>query len=72
MATLAMTHVLSLKGFDSTLNVQPDAVVRSINAFLGWVPMIIGGIMLLIVSFMNIEEEMNTMHQEKKAAGLGS
>ena len=47
------------------LDVQPEAAIDTINALLGWVPMIIGAVMLVVVFFHPIEKEMKEMRQQE-------
>jgi Na+/melibiose symporter-like transporter len=68
-ATLAITGALSSQGFDAALARQPAGAVNVINAFLGWVPMLIGVVMLVIVCFLNIDKEMSQMKAEKSGPG---
>ena len=63
-ANLLMTGVLARAGFDADLPVQPQAAIDTICALLGWVPMIVAGVMLLIVFFHPIEKEMAAMHAD--------
>jgi Na+/melibiose symporter-like transporter len=65
IATLVITGSLSSQGFDASLPRQPDGAINTINAFLGWVPMLIGVAMLVVVCFLNIDTEMKRMAEEK-------
>ena len=62
-ANLLMTGALAAAGFDANLAVQTQAAVNTLNALLGWVPMLIGMAMLVIVFFHPIEKEMAQMNQ---------
>ena len=64
-ANLLMTFALDAAGFDAELTTQPEAAINTINAMLGWVPMIIAVIMLVIVFFHPIEKECAAMRAEK-------
>ena len=64
-ANLLMTGALSAAGFNADLPTQPAAAITTINALLGWVPMVIAGVMLVIVIFHPIEKEMAAMHTDK-------
>lgn len=68
LATLLITRMLSVNGFDATLTVQPTSAVNTINAFLGWVPLLISVVMLVVVCVMHIEKDMQNMQNEKLAA----
>ena len=64
-ANLLMTSVLATAGFNAELPVQPQAALNTICALLGWVPMAVAGIMLLIVFFHPIEKDMAAMRAEQ-------
>lgn len=61
---LLMTGALAAAGFNAELPTQPQGAVDTICALLGWVPMIVACIMLLIVFFHPIEKEMEEMKQK--------
>ena len=60
-----MTGVLSAAGFNAELPTQPQAAINTICALLGWVPMLVAAIMLIIVFFHPIEKDMSTMRAEQ-------
>ena len=64
-ANLLMTSVLAAAGFNAELPVQPQAALNTICALLGWVPMVVAGIMLVIVFFHPIEKDMAAMRAEQ-------
>ena len=64
-ANLLMTGALAAAGFDAELSVQPEAAITTINALLGWVPMCIAIVMLVVVFFHPIEKDMATMRAER-------
>ena len=64
-ANLLMTGVLSAAGFNAELPAQPQAAINTICALLGWVPMLVAGIMLIVVFFHPIEKDMATMRAEQ-------
>ena len=64
-ANLLMTAVLSSAGFNAELPAQPQAAINTICALLGWVPMIVAVIMLVIVVCHPIEKEMAAMHADQ-------
>jgi GPH family glycoside/pentoside/hexuronide:cation symporter len=72
IATLVMTGTFSRQGFDATLARQPAGAINAIIAFLGWVPMLIGVAMLIVVCFLHIDKAMAKMNAEKNAAGAGA
>ena len=64
-ANLLMTGALAAAGFNADLPTQPDAAIATICSLLGWVPMVIAAIMLVITFFHPIEKEMAAMKQEQ-------
>ena len=64
-ANLMLTGALAAAGFNAELTVQPESAINTINALLGWVPMLISVAMLLIVFFHPIEEEMAAMRADR-------
>ena len=60
-ANLLMTGILASAGFNAELPAQPQAAIDTICALLGWVPMLVAAIMLVIVFFHPIEKEMAAM-----------
>jgi len=64
-ANLLMTGALAAAGFDAELTTQPEAAITTINALLGWVPMLISLVMLLIAFFHPIEKEMADMRRDQ-------
>ena len=64
-ANLLMTGALAAAGFNAELEVQPEAAINTINALLGWVPMLIAMVMFFIVFFHPIEQDMERMRKEK-------
>lgn len=66
-ANLLMTSVLAAAGFNADLPVQPQSAINTICALLGWVPMLVAVLMLVIVFFHPIEKEMAAMKSSRKA-----
>ena len=64
-ANLLMTGALAAAGFNAELSVQPESAINTINALLGWVPMLIGVAMFFIVFFHPIEKEMAAMKADQ-------
>lgn len=62
---LLMTGALAAAGFNADLPAQPQAAISTIISLLGWVPMVIAAVMLVIVCFHPIEKEMAAMNQAK-------
>ncbi len=62
---LLLTGVLASTGFSTDLPTQTDATINAIIAFLGWVPMILAVVMLVVAIFNPIQREMAQMNSEK-------
>ena len=60
-----MTGALAAAGFNAELTTQPVAAINTINALLGWVPMCIAAVMLVVVFFHPIEKDMAAMRAER-------
>ena len=70
LTTLIITGALSANGMNAALGTaQPAAAISTLNALLGWVPMLVGVLMMVVVFFMEIEKDMKKMDEEKAAAG---
>ena len=69
-ATQLVALSLSRNGFDATLTVQPAGAIAAINAILGWIPMVVAAVMMVVIFFLNIEEDTQKMLEEKTAQGL--
>ena len=67
-ATQLIAVSLHVTGFDANLAAQPQAAIGAINAMLGWVPMLFGAALIVVVWFLDIEKEMKKMDAEKAAA----
>lgn len=67
-ATQLVAVSLHLSGFDASVKTQPPAAINTINAMLGWVPMIVSAVMFVVILFLNIEDDTNKMNEEKAAA----
>ena len=66
LATQMIAISLASTGFDANLKIQPTQAVSAINAMLGWVPMVLAILMFVVVSFLNIEDDMKKMNEEKE------
>ena len=62
---LLMTGALAAAGFNADLPAQPQTAVNTICALLGWVPMAVACIMLVIVFFHPIEKDMTAMRADQ-------
>ncbi len=67
-ANLLMTGALSAAGFNAELPQQPQAALDTLVALLGWVPMVVGILMLIVCCFHTIESDMQEMHEAQAAA----
>ncbi len=65
MTTLLMTNCLAWAGFDSTLATQSESVVNMLNALMGWIPMLVSVIMLIISFKHPITKEMEALRAKK-------
>ena len=65
-ANLLMTGALAAAGFNAELSVQPQTAIHTICALLGWVPMLVAALMLVIVTFHPIERDMAAMRQSRQ------
>lgn len=69
-ATQLVALSLSLNGFDAKLIAQPAGAITAINAILGWIPMVVAAVMMVVILFLNIENDTKKMLEEKTAQGL--
>lgn len=65
-ANLLMTFALSANGFNAELAVQPQSAIDTLCALLGWVPMVVAGVMLVVSIVHPIEQEMAQMRAVKE------
>ncbi len=65
-ANLMMTGALAHFGFNAELPTQPQSAIDTICALLGWVPMLVAAVMLVVAFFHPIEREMAQMKGEAK------
>ena len=63
---LLMTGALAAAGFNAELPAQPQSAIDTICALLGWVPMIVAALMLVIAIFHPIEKEMAAMKADRE------
>lgn len=64
-ANLLMTSALAAAGFNADLPAQPASAIRAICALLGWVPMLVAALMLIVVTFHPIEHDVADMNQAR-------
>lgn len=65
-ATQLISVMLSVAGFSDTLGMaQPAKAISAINTLLGWVPVILALLMLLVVVKMNIEKSVKEMNEQR-------
>ena len=65
-ANLLMTGALAAAGFNAELASQPQSAINALCAMLGWVPMVVAGVMLVVAIFHPIEKEMAQMDAVKE------
>ena len=65
-ANLLATGALAAAGFNADLPQQPEAALTTICSLLGWIPMAVAAVMLVVVCFHPIEKEMAAMQQKKQ------
>ncbi len=66
---LLMTFALGTAGFNAELPTQPQSAIDTICALLGWVPLVVAVIMLVIAFFHPIEKEMAQMRAAQMKEG---
>ncbi len=66
LATQLIAISLASSGFNAAVKVQSTQAITTINALLGWVPMLLAVLMLVVVSFLNIDDDMKKMQCEKQ------
>lgn len=66
-ATQLVAVALSVNGFDANLKTQPAGAIHTINAILGWIPMLVAAVMMVVIFFLNIEDDTKKMIEEKAA-----
>lgn len=64
--SLLMTGALAATGFVEKADAQPQSAINTICALLGWVPMVVAAIMLVVVFFHPIEKEMAQMRKDQE------
>ena len=69
-ATQLVAVALSVNGFNAKLPQQPVGAINAINAILGWVPMVVAALMMIVIFFLNIEDDTKKMLAEKAEQGL--
>lgn len=66
-ATQLVALSLSLNGFNAKLTAQPAGAIAAINAILGWIPMVVAAVMMIVIFFLNIDKDTKKMLEEKAA-----
>jgi len=66
-ATQLVAIALSVNGFNAKLPTQPASAIATINAILGWIPMAVAAVMMVVIFFLNIENDTKKMLAEKAA-----
>ncbi|MCE5236722.1 MAG: MFS transporter [Clostridiaceae bacterium] len=67
-ATQLIAVSMHLSGFNADIVEQPAATISTINAMIGWVPMLVAALMFGVLLFFNIEKDTKRMNEEKAAA----
>jgi GPH family glycoside/pentoside/hexuronide:cation symporter len=70
-ATQLIAIALSVAGLDAALEKQPASVGNTINLMLGVVPFIVSIVMLVVVLFFTVEDELKKMREEKAQIANG-
>ncbi len=70
-ATELLAVALHLAGYDGNLSAQPESAVKAIEAMLGWVPMVVGALLIVVVWFLDIDRDMDKMRADKAAKAEG-
>jgi GPH family glycoside/pentoside/hexuronide:cation symporter len=64
-ATQLIAISLSVTGFNASLAQQPESAIKTIILLLGWIPFFVSVAMLAVVLFLDIENELKKMREEK-------
>lgn len=64
-ATWFLAYLMTRGGYDAALTAQPQGAIDAISALLGWIPALVGAVMLVVVLFMHIDRDMAEMEEEK-------
>ncbi|HWS29970.1 MAG TPA: glycoside-pentoside-hexuronide (GPH):cation symporter [Clostridia bacterium] len=67
-ATQLITVSMYLSGFDAGVKEQPAATIHTINAMIGWVPMVVAMLMFVVLMFLDVEKDTKKMLKEKALA----
>ncbi len=70
-ATQLITVSMFLSGFNVDVKEQSTATINTINAMIGWVPMIVAALMYEVLLFLNVEKDTKEMLGEKAAKAAG-
>lgn len=67
LATWFLSFLMDRGGFNAELpaNAQPQGTIDAINALLGWIPALVGVVMLIVVFFLHVDKDMDKMNSEK-------
>ena len=68
IATEVLTLVLSASGFDASLAAQPQSALSAIVNLLGWIPLVLSVLMLVVTYLIDIDSEMAEMQADKEKA----
>ena len=65
IATEILSLVLDSSGFDPALTMQPESALTAIKSFVGWVPLVISILMLVVTYLIDIDSEMDKMKADQ-------
>ncbi len=65
LGTAAAGWLLELSRFDGTLAVQPESCINMLHIMYLWIPLIINVVIMLVLSWMNVEGANEKLREEK-------
>ena len=65
IATEILSLVLDASGFDASLPSQPQTALSAINNLLGWIPLLLSVLMVVVTYLVDIDSEMEKMKAER-------
>ena len=66
LGTAAAGWLLELSRFDGTLAVQPESCINMLHIMYLWIPLIINVVIMLVLSWMNVEGANEKLREEKE------
>ena len=52
---------------NGVIAITREGAIAAINAILGWIPMVVAAVMMVVIFFLNIDKDTNKMLEEKAA-----